>query len=158
MSHRPRAGQNRGGELGFTMIELVLVVVVIGILTAMMVPRVGRVLLASQVRRSAAIVASDLERAFTLAARNRQPMRINCTCGQGTYRIEDRVPNVRLSRSLSVDSDLGRMTLTFTTPDNVLPVEVYPNGVANKTLTVTVTGGATTRTVTMSTVGQVRIQ
>jgi hypothetical protein len=39
-----------------------------------------------------------------------------------------------------------------------LPVEVYPNGVANKTLTVTVTGGATTRTVTMSTVGQVRIQ
>lgn len=139
------------------MVELVLTFVVIGILTAMTVPKIARTLQASQVRRAAATVAVDLESAFTLAARRRRPMRLDCNCGQGSYTVVDRTGTVRLSRSLRGDRDLGQMTLTFTPAPVGLPVEIFPSGISDKSLTVVVTSGTSTRTVTMSTVGQVRI-
>ncbi len=136
------------------MVEMALTLCVIGILTAMMVPKIGRVIQASQVRRSATIVAGDLERAFTIAARYRKPMRLSCVCGSGTYTIADRTGGtVRLSRNLRADSDLGLMTLTF----SATPVDIYPSGVATAAETVTITSGVSTRTIVMTTAGQVRI-
>jgi Tfp pilus assembly protein FimT len=136
------------------MVEMALTLCVIGIMTMMMVPKIGRVIQANQVRRSATIVAADLERAFTLAARYRKPMRLSCVCGSGTYTIADLAGGtVRLSRNLRADADLGVMTLTF----SVTPVDIYPSGVATAAETVTITAGASTRTIVMTTAGQVRI-
>ena len=144
------------GRLGFTMVEVVLVFTLIGIMTAFAIPKIARVIQASQVNRAAAIVAADLESAFTLAARRRQPMRIACTCGTGRYTIAERVSGtVRISRALVSDSDLGTMTLTF----SQTPVDVFPNGVASiaaAPLLVRVTSGASTRAVTVTSAGFVR--
>ena len=130
---------------------------VIGILTAMMLPKIGRVVQASQVSRSITLVAADLERATSIAARYRRPMRLSCACGSGTYSIADRTGGtVRLSRNLRGDRDLGSMTLTF----SQTPVDIFPNGVASITtppLTVRITAGTSTRAVTLTTAGQVRI-
>ena len=138
------------------MLELMLVIVLIGMMTAFALPKITRVIRASQVNRAAAIVAADLESAFTLAARRRQPMRIACTCGTGRYTIAERVSGtVRISRALVGDSDLGTMTLTF----SQTPVDVFPNGVASiaaAPLLVRVTSGASTRAVTVTSAGFVR--
>lgn len=143
---------------GFTMVEMVLTFTVIAIMTATLVPRIGRAIQSNQVSRSATMVASDLESAFTLAGRQRKPVRVNCTCGSGIYTVTDRAGTVLLTRNLRADSDLGVMTMTFTAaPTNTLPVEIFPPGVADKTLTVRITSGASTRAVTVSSVGQVRI-
>lgn len=140
------------------MVEMALTLCVIGIMTAMMVPKIGRVIQSNQVNRSIAIVASDLEAAYTLAARQRKPVRINCTCGSGIYTVADRAGTVLLTRNVRADGDLGVMTLTFTAaPTNTLPVEIFPPGISDKSLTVRITSGASTRAVTVSTVGQVRI-
>lgn len=139
------------------MVELVLVFTLIGIMTAFAVPRLARVIQASQVNRAASIVAADLEAAFTLAARQRRPMRIACTCGTARYTIADRAGGtVRVSRALVGDSDLGSFTLTF----SQTPVDIFPNGVASITaapLLVRVTSGASTRGVTVTSAGYVRI-
>lgn len=83
------------------MIELVLTFTIIGILTAMMIPKIGRTIQATRVNRASAILAADLEQAFTLAARFRKPMRITCTCNTGRYTIADRTGGtVRLSRAV----------------------------------------------------------
>ena len=144
------------GRLGFTMVEVVLVFTLIGIMAAFAIPKISRVIQASQVNRAAAIVAADLESAFTMAARRRQPMRIACTCGTGRYTIADRAGGtVRVSRALRGDSDLGSMTLTF----SQTPVDVFPNGVASiaaAPLLVRVTSGASTRAVTVTSAGFVR--
>lgn len=145
-------------RLGFTMIELVLVFTLIGIITAFAIPKTARVIRASQVNRAATIVAADLEAAFTLAARQRRPMRIACTCGTARYTIADRAGGtVRISRALRGDNDLGSMTLTFSQN----PLDVFPNGVASFTtvppLLVRVTSGASTKGVTMTSAGFVRI-
>jgi len=139
------------------MVEMALTLCVIGILTAMMVPKIGRVIQANQVSRSAAIIAADLERATTIAARYRRPMRLSCVCGSGTYTIADRTGGtVRLSRNLRGDGDLGLMTLTF----SQTPVDLFPTGVVSITappLTIRITSGISTRAVTLTTAGQVRI-
>lgn len=145
------------GRLGFTMVELVLVFTMIGILAAMTIPKIARTIQATQVNRAAAIVAGDMEAAFTLAARQRKPMRINCNCGNASYTVADRAGGtVRLSRRLVGDSDLGTFTLAFG-PGGVLPVDVFPHGVATAPFTVTITSGASTRTISVSTAGHVRI-
>lgn len=139
------------------MVELAMVFALIGILTLMGVPKIRQVIRASQVKRSAALVAADLERAFTIAARYRKPMRLACVCGSGTYSVADLAGGtVRLSRNLRADGQLGTMTLTF----SQTPVDVYPSGVAVITtppLTVRITSGNSTRAVTITTAGQVRI-
>lgn len=139
------------------MIELALTFTIIAILTAMMIPKIGRVMQATRVNRVSAIVAADLEQSFTLAGRYRRPMRISCTCGTGTYTVADRTGGtVRLSRTLVGDSDLGNMTLAFELPVAGI-VDVFPSGVSTTLLQVRITSGASTRAVTLSTAGHVRI-
>jgi type II secretory pathway pseudopilin PulG len=136
------------------MIELALTFTIIAIMTAMMIPKIGRVMQATRVNRTTAIIAADLEQAFTLAARFRRPMRLSCDCAQATYTIADRNGGtVRLSRILGKDSDLGTVTLTF---DNS-PVDIFPSGVSTLPLMARITSGTSTRAVTLSTAGHVRI-
>jgi len=139
------------------MVELALTFTVIAILAGMMVPKIGRFMQATRISRQTAIVAADLEQAVALAARYRRPMRISCTCGTGTYTIADRNGGtVRLSRTLGEDADLGSVTLAFElAPGGV--VDVFPSGVTSATLRVRLTSGISTRAVTLSTAGYVRI-
>ena len=138
------------------MVELVLTFTIIGILTAMMIPKIGRTMQATRVNRTSAIVAADLEQAFTLAGRFRRPMRISCTCGTGTYTVADLAGGtVRLRRKVVGDSDLGNMTLAFEIPVAGI-VDVYPSGVSTTALRVRITSGISTRAVTLSTAGHVR--
>lgn len=136
------------------MIELALTLTLIAIMTAMMVPKIGRIMQATRINREIAIVVQDLEQAFTIAARYRKPMRLSCTCGTQTYTIADRTGGtVRLSRKLGADADLGTLTLTFSTS----PVDIFPSGVATAPDTVRITSGTSTRAVVLTTAGQVRI-
>ena len=139
------------------MVELALVFTIIAILTGMMIPKIGRTMQATRVNRASAIVAADLEQAFTLAARFRRPMRVSCTCGTATYTVADRADGtVRLRRTLVGDSDLGRMTLAFEVPVAGI-VDVFPSGISTTMLRVRITSGPSTRAVTLSTAGHVRI-
>jgi type II secretory pathway pseudopilin PulG len=136
------------------MVELALTLTVVAIMAAMMVPKIGRVMQATRVNRQTAIIAADLEQAFTLAARLRKPMRLSCDCANATYTVADRTGGtVRLTRTLGADDDLGRVVLGF----NNNPVDIFPSGVSTVALEVRVTSGPSTRAVTLSTAGHVRI-
>jgi len=138
---------------GFTLIEVAMTLTLIAILTAMMVPKIGRTLQSVQVNRAAAIVAGDMEAAFTMAGRQRKPMRIAFD-GAATYTIADRADGtVRLSRLLTGDSDIGSLTVNF----SQTPVDVSPRGVSTAALTVTLSAGASTRAISVSTAGHVRV-
>jgi type II secretory pathway pseudopilin PulG len=141
------------------MVEMMLVFVLIAIMVGMMVPKIGRALQANEVNRAVAIVAGDMEAAFSRAARQRKPVRIDCTCGTTVYTVTDRAGTVLLTRNLRAETEYGQLAMTFTPgpPTNALPVEIFPPGIADKTLTIRITSGASTRAVTVSTVGQVRI-
>ena len=140
------------------MIELALALTILAIMVGMGAPKFARVMNSSRVSRSAAILASDMERAFTLAARYRRPMRISCVCSTATYAVADRTGGtVRLTRRLQ-DKDLGYMTLTWVNPPGVgTVVDVFPSGVSTAPLQLRITSGSSTKMITVSTAGQVRI-
>ena len=100
------------------------------------------------------LIARLQEQGFTLAARNRKPMRLTVDAANQTYTIADRTGGtVRLSRKLGADADLGTLTMTVTTS----PVDIFPNGVATAATTIRITSGISTRAAVMSSAGQVRI-
>ena len=139
------------------MVELALTFTIIAILTAMAIPKFGRIMQATRVNRVSAIVAADLEQAFTLAGRFRRPMRISCTCGAGTYTMADRAGGtVRLQPDSGGRLGPGQLTLVFEVPVAGI-VDVFPSGVSTTPLQVRITSGTSTRAVTLSTAGHVRI-
>jgi prepilin-type N-terminal cleavage/methylation domain-containing protein len=139
-----------GRRLGFTLVEMAVALAVVGLLTLMTQQRVSAIIQRSQVNRATAAVAADLESAFSLAARQRRPIRISC-CTNGSYTFADRTGGtVRLQRSLV---DYGVTTLTFSTT----PVDIFPSGVATSADTVTIGAGSHTRRIVMTSAGLVRI-
>jgi prepilin-type N-terminal cleavage/methylation domain-containing protein len=152
----PKHSSLPGKRSGFSMIELALALTIIAIMAGMAIPKFRQVMASTRVKQSAAVLASDMEQAFTLAARYRRPMRISCTCGSGIYTISDRTGGtVRLTRRLQ-DKDLGYMTLVMEFPGGGT-VDVFPSGVSSDLLRFRITSGNSTKAVTLSTAGQVRI-
>jgi Tfp pilus assembly protein FimT len=84
------------------MVELAFTFAVFGLLTAISLPHVSTILRHIRINRTTSTIAADLESAFTLAARQRKPVRISCDCGNRGYTLADRTGGtIRLSRSLS---------------------------------------------------------
>ncbi|HEY4101421.1 MAG TPA: hypothetical protein VGM20_11170 [Gemmatimonadales bacterium] len=156
----PRQRAERTGRLvsqtdlhGFTTLELTMVVVILGILTAMVVPQVSRYTEKSEAGRAAMVVQQDLERSFALAARLRQPMVLTADNTQHIYQVKDQTDDsVRLTRRLSLGQEFGVETMTFSNTS----ITIQPNGVASDTLGVTLTARNTTRHVSMTRIGLIQ--
>jgi prepilin-type N-terminal cleavage/methylation domain-containing protein len=142
---------------GFSLAELLAVIVILGILAAMSTPRFYRTVSRAKVNQAVGIVAGDLEQAVSLAARRRAPVTLDLESSTA-YTLRDRVTSgvgtLRLRRSLALSGDQGVNTIAFSRT----PVQLFPNGTTDGALTVTLTGAGFSRTVTLSAAGQVRIQ
>lgn len=139
-------------RLGFTMIEAVIVIAALGLITATALPKIGRQIRAYRLGRAAVVVAGDLENAFSIAGRERKPVRLSLS--GGTYTVADRSGGtVRLTRNLTGDPEYAVATVTFSTS----PLDIFPTGVASAADTVTITNGPVSRQVTLTQAGQVRV-
>lgn len=146
----------RGPRSGFTLIEMLIVIVVMGLLAAIAAPKIGSQVSRSKVRQAATVVMGDLEQAVSLAARARRPMVIRCECGTMTLMLRDRnaADSVRLRRSFAPGSSMEVTSMTLSR-DSVI---VFPSGVLSDTLAVVLTGpDGYSRTVTLSRAGRVRL-
>jgi prepilin-type N-terminal cleavage/methylation domain-containing protein len=61
---------------GFSLTEALIVIILLGITGSMAVPSIARSMTSSRVDRAALTVASDVEAAFSLAARSRKPVEL----------------------------------------------------------------------------------
>jgi type II secretory pathway pseudopilin PulG len=133
--------------------ELVLVVVILGILAAVALPRIGVLTSKEKASRAAQVLQVDIERAFAIAARQRKPVRLEFTNASLLYQVVDNVSDsVLFTRRLDGTSDFGVETL-WAEP---LVLNILPNGLAHRALTVIVTSRGTTREIQMSRVGLIR--
>jgi type II secretory pathway pseudopilin PulG len=136
------------------MLEMLIVIIVLAILVTVSVPRIARIIRHERVNRAAQMVVQDLQNGFALAGRQRAPVRLTFTPAQKMYVFTDRVTGAVLSqRLLSTGADYSLTALTTTAN----PVDVFPNGIASTSFTVTVTNGDYSRQVTASTAGFVRL-
>jgi type II secretion system protein H len=139
---------------GFSVLELVIVIVIMGLMAAAAVPAFSRSLKASRTARAAGVIQADIELAYSYAARQRKPVRLAYNSSTKTYTVIDRSSSTTLvTRELGATSEWTLDTVTW----SATPVDVFPGGFASGTLTITIGGGTASTTITMTRAGLVRI-
>lgn len=135
---------------GLTLPELLIVVVCIGILAALAAPRITRLTARDKASAAAALIQTDLERAFSTAARLRKPVILTADNAAKLYQVADSgAGTVRLTRRLDQTNEYGVETMTFAPTS----ITIQASGIASSGLTVTLTSHGATRVVQMTRVG-----
>jgi prepilin-type N-terminal cleavage/methylation domain-containing protein len=149
----------RGARLvrvrAFTFLELIVALVIIGVLLALGAPLMGRETARARTANSAKVVAADLRMAFSLAGRQRKPVRLVIDATGREYRLSDRATGTLYRRRVFGNgaNDLRIDSLTA----SVSSLDVFPGGLASSALTLRLANGHFSEQVTMTRAGQVRI-
>jgi prepilin-type N-terminal cleavage/methylation domain-containing protein len=157
------------GQEGFTLGELMTVVVVMAVLMAIGVPQLRDHVQRSRLRRAAEVVDADLRQARWTARMTGQVCRVVFNAGSGTYTINGstfaRIPEgVRFGVDPSVT---GKPKQPYSAPpsDGVSfdmggsknQARFYPNGVVAPTGSVFLTNGKETMAVTVAITGRPKL-
>jgi len=152
MTNTSRYGFGRRRN-GFTLIETIIVLVVIAMMAAMIAPKVNSAIGHARVQNSANVIAGDLQLAFSLASRQRTPVRITVNSTGTSYSIRTRAGTVIRERALGDGSDLRVSTMS----SSVATLDVFPNGLASGPISITVGINGYEQTISMTRAGQVRV-
>lgn len=148
---------------GFTFIEMLTVFVVFGAVAMISVRAVGDTLRRDRVAKASAIVGTDIEQAFAIAARLREPVRMVVDRTNKRFTIQDRkvppaVTTIYKTRSFALSGEYGLDSLA----SNRDTVDIMPNGIStarlNLSMIIKTNGGSLySRTVQVSRGGLVRV-
>ncbi len=140
---------------GFTLLELIVVLVVSSILVSVAVLRLAPTLERARVQRSATMVAMDLQWAQMIAARQRRPVVFIVSEALKGYMTRDAAPTGTVYRESYLGDDtemhLDELDATPTT------LEIFPNGVVRSAGSYMVRVNTSQRYVRITRAGQVRI-
>jgi type IV fimbrial biogenesis protein FimT len=138
---------------GFTMLEAMIALTLIGLMAAVGLPRIHSILARQQVDRTAQMTAADMRAAFTSAARGRIPVRITVPANGAGYLITNVATGDTIIRK---DFSSGDITVKGIS-GSLVTVDVFPNGMAAAPDTVTVSTTGYSRKLSISRVGFVRV-
>lgn len=146
---------NGSSRWGFTTIELIIIVTIIGILAGIAGPATSRIVRHSRTNRAAMVIAADLQNAFAVAARQRQPVRIKADAATKSYEFTDRATGKVLRiRSFYGDTSEYHLTRLQFSPAQI---DVFPSGVSSAPVVVDLANGDYARKITASTAGFIRV-
>ena len=142
------------GSAGHTLAKLIVVTMVLGIILSIVLSRTSTAIQHARVNRAARVVSMDLRLAFSLAARQRRPVRVNYNPDQRVYTFVD-VGNgtVFHTRDLGAGSEFELTSMEVSAPT----FDIAPSGFASTGVTLVLAGGDFSRTITMMRGGLVRI-
>jgi len=137
------------------MVETLVVVALIGILATMVGPAMSRIVRHQRANRAAMVIAADLQNAFAVAARQREPVRIQADASTRSYQFVDRKSGTVLRiRTFYGDTSEYRLTTLVFTPATI---DVFPSGISSSAVTINLANGDYAKTITASTAGFIRV-
>ena len=138
---------------GFTLLEVLVVMIIAAVVTAMSVGRIHSLTVQQRLQRAVTATQNDIEAAYAIAVRNRRPVRIAWSSGTRQLVVTDRAGTTFFRRSnLGTVYGLAAAGVKFSRS----PIEIYPDGLANDTLLITLTVENVTKRVRVSRSGLVR--
>lgn len=141
---------------GVSMLELVVVITIIGVVASATASKFHLVMMQQRVQRAATVMQNDLEGAFAIATRNRLPIEISWDSTRLQMNVTDRSGTTHYRKTALSGSEYGLTAGTVSFSRS--PVEVYPNGLANSTLTITISASNATKSVHMTRAGLITVQ
>jgi len=146
---------HKSARLGFSMVELIAVISIIGVMAMVAGPAMSRIVRHNRVNRATTIITSDLQNAFAVAARQREPVRIQGDAASRSYQFVDRKSGavLRIRTFYGDTSEYRLSTLNF----SPATTDVFPNGVSSAPLTVDLANGDYSKQIKVSSAGFVRI-
>jgi Tfp pilus assembly protein FimT len=147
--------RRRRARAGFSTSELLVALMIVGLTTTIGLGRFHNLLVQFRVDRAATAVQNDLESAFAISQRNRKPINITWNATTRQLGVTNRAGTVTYRRvSLAQDYGLQGAGISFSSS----PIEVYPNGMANNALTITLQQNGYAKRVNMTRSGMVTIR
>lgn len=139
---------------GFTLLEITLVVVVLGVVASIAMPRLSPATTAHRVNQAANLVVADLELANAMAAQRRIPLELRVdSARRGLTLVMRDSGKVIRQRALGIESE-WKIESVVSTPASVV---LFPGGTTSSPFQVVLRAGGHNRTVTMSRAGLVRL-
>jgi type II secretory pathway pseudopilin PulG len=136
------------------MVELLLVITVLGIVTAIAVPNMNTAIRQRRVIAASSALASDVEAAYSLAARQRRPVRLTFHSSTGEVRVADRASGtVYRRRPLRMSSEYHLDGVTMAPP----VVDVFPTGISSAAFSLRLTNGSFQRHILVARTGLTRV-
>ena len=140
---------------GFTMLEMLLVVLIIAILASIGLSNFTRLVDQARIDRAATTLSYDLQMAFALVGRNRKPVRITWDSTNVRFNITDRSDTLFRTRPMGPTSEFKLRQGDFSVSKPV--IEIYPPGLSNFPLTINIVNRSQKRTLLMSRGGLVQV-
>ena len=144
---------------GFTLIELIVAIVLMGVVAGFAMPQVGEMLSRGKINQAASVVVSALRESSSLAARTRRPVRVSIDTEQRVIYLRDHEVPATVHRTLRLDGSSELALSSLAASDTQLVV--FPNGWREKAtdwdMWLTLEMGEASRTVTLRRGGQMRI-
>ena len=140
---------------GFTIIELLIVLIIAGIIGGIAMIQGSKTLAHTRVQQAAAVIATDMKLAHSLAARAREPVRISVDTANRVMRVVDydAWTTVYSERRFGNADDMPVQFMSA----NDTTLLVFPTGLTSGLLEITVRTDDKRRRVSMTRAGQVRI-
>lgn len=137
------------------MIELLMVIIVLGVFAGIVGPSISRITRHQRVNRAATVITADLQNAFAVAARQREPVRIQADTVSRSYQFIDRKTGavLRIRTFYGDTSEYKLSSLVF----NPTTIDVYPNGVSSGLVTIHLANGDYSKQITASSAGFIRV-
>ena len=155
MAKRTSKNANSSARGGFSLFEMLIVVAILGIMATMVGPAMSRIVRHNRVNRAATVIASDLQNAFAVAARQREPVRIQADAASRSYQFIDRKSGAVLRiRTFYGDTSEYRLTKLEFSPTTI---DVFPSGVSSAKVTIDLANGDYSKQITASTAGFIRV-
>ena len=149
-----RKPHSNGTRPGFTLIELLIVVVVLGTLALMGLPRMNQAIRQRRVIAATTALSGDIEAAFSLAARQRRPIRLLYDSPSGELRMTDRVAGTVYRKRALLSTSEYKLDAAALSAGSI---DLFPNGLASSSFNITLTSGAFSRQVAVTRTGLTRV-